>query len=210
MKRLLVWLITVSAAAVFCWCFPLFHIVPLKRAAEEKAAAVFNPSAFADDFWNKQLQPSLTNAVNAEVLLQAIQSDAAAARRRYSHSLGLGDGYTYFLSGKGRVLTVTDDEITLTVTGSATPEISLQVGLLFGNSVRDGTGLLNVNAFPNSQDFNAISEALNHIVETRVLPSLRSQAKVGAIVSFIGCAEVNDESIDLQPLKVVPVQAHVP
>jgi predicted lipoprotein len=85
----------------------------------------------------------------------------------------------------------------------------LQGGLLFGNTVRDGTGLLNVNDFPNSQDFNAISEALNHLVETRVQPKLREQAKVGSVVAFAGCAEVNDGSTDLRPLRVVPVSVEV-
>ena len=79
--------------------------------------------------------------------------------------------------------------------------------MLFGNAIRDGTGLLNVNDYPNSQDFNAISEALNHFVETRVQPQLREIAKVGATIRFVGCAEVNDESTDLKPLRVVPVLA---
>ena len=41
---------------------------------------------------------------------------------------------------------------------------------------------------------------------TRVLPKLREQAKVGANISFAGCAEVADESVDLKPLKVIPIQ----
>jgi predicted lipoprotein len=83
----------------------------------------------------------------------------------------------------------------------------LQTGLLFGNALRDGPGLLSVSDYPNSQDFNGISEALNHIVETRVLPKLREQARVGGKIFFAGCAEVDDESSDLKPLKVVPIQA---
>jgi hypothetical protein len=42
-----------------------------------------------------------------------------------------------------------------------------------------------------------------------VLPQLREKAKVGAIVRFVGCAEVNDESTDLQPLRVIPIQVEV-
>jgi predicted lipoprotein len=100
--------------------------------------------------------------------------------------------------------------MTLAVTeGATSAEVSLQVGLLFSNAIRDGTGLLNVNDYPNSQDFNAISEALNHLVETRVQPKLRAQAKVGATIRFVGCAEVNDESADLKPLKVVPVRTEI-
>ena len=122
----------------------------------------------------------------------------------------MSESYTYFVAGQGRVLTVSDDEILLAVTEGATnAEISLQTGLLFGNAVRDGTGLLSVNDYPDSQDFNAISEALNRLVETRVQPKLREAAKVGATVRFVGCAEVNDESSDLKPLKLVPVEATV-
>jgi predicted lipoprotein len=75
--------------------------------------------------------------------------------------------------------------------------------------VRDGTGLLSVNDFPDSQDFNGISEALNHIIETRVQPKLREAAKVGVSVAFVGCAEVNEETADPRPLKVVPIQVDV-
>jgi hypothetical protein len=38
------------------------------------------------------------------------------------------------------------------------------------------------------------------------LPKLH-EAKVGATVAFAGCAEVDDESSDLKPLKVIPIQA---
>ena len=124
--------------------------------------------------------------------------------------VGLGDSYDYFVSGTGRVSADSDDEISLTMTaGTNTPEISLEVGLLFGNAVRDGTGLLNVNNYPNSQDFNAISEALNHLVETTVTAPLHGTVKTGMTVQFVGCAEVDDESADLHPLKVVPVQVEI-
>ena len=208
MKRLLPWLIAVAVVASVCWWFPLFHVVPLERAAKEKAAATFDPKAFAEKFWNEQLLTSLDKAVKAEVLLPAIQSNIAEAKRKYSRSVGVSESYTYYIAGAGRVLAVSDDEVSLAVTeGGTNAEVSLQTGLLFSNAVRDGTGLLSVNDYPNSQDFNAISESLNRIIEERVLPKLRETAKVGSIISFVGCAEVNDESTDLKPLKVIPVKA---
>jgi predicted lipoprotein len=204
------WLITVAIAMGICWRFPLFHAVPLKTATAEKAAAAFDPKEFAEIFWTNQLLPSLTKAVKAETLLPAIQADAAVAKTNYSHSVGMGESYFYFLSGTGHVTAVSDDAVSLAINGSSTnTEVSLQTGLVFGNALRDGTGQLNVNDYPNSQDFNAISEALNHIVETRVLPKLRDQAKVGAKIYFTGCAEVDDESSDLKPLKVIPIQTEL-
>jgi predicted lipoprotein len=210
MKRFLPWLIALVVLAGLCWRFPLFHVVPLAQAAKEKAAAAFNPAVFAEKFWDEQLLPSLDQAVKLDELLPAIQADAAVAKQKFSRSVGVSESYTYFVSGTGRVLAVSDDEVLLALTSGATgAEVSLQVGLLFGNAIRDGTGLLHVSDYPNSQDFNAISEALNHFVETRVLPKLRESAKVGATVRFTGCAEVNDESADLKPLKVVPIQAAI-
>lgn len=210
MKRFLQWLALAIGLVVLYRVFPLFHIVPLERAMAKKAEAAFDPAEFAETFWNERLLKSFSQAVPAQTLIAAIQSDPAAARKKFSRSLGLSDSYFYFIAGRGRVLEVTEDEITLAVTGSATEaEVSLQVGFLFNNAIRDGTGLLNVNNFPNSQDFNAISEALNHIVETRVQPALREQAKVGSVIQFVGCAEVDDETMDLKPLKVVPIQAEV-
>ena len=181
--------------------------MPLKTATAEKAAMTFNATLFAETFWTNQLLASPDKTVKTEVLLPAIQTDPAAAKKKFAHSVGLSDGYFYFVSGRGRVLAATDDEISLAVTeGGTNAEITLQTGLVFGNALRDGTGLLNASDYPNSQDFNDISAALDHIVETRVLPKLHEQAKVGAMVSFTGCAEVDDESSDLKPLKVIPIR----
>ena len=205
------WLLAIAVVAGLCWRFPLFHVVPLDRAAKEKQAAVFDPAEFATRFWNEKLLKFLDSAVPADELVTMIQADATAAKQRFSRSVGVSESYTYFLRGQGRVVTVSDDEILLALTPGATnAEVSLQAGLLFGNAVRDGTGLLSVNDYPNSQDFNAISESLNRIIEERVQPKLRELGKVGALLRFAGCAEVNDESADLKPLKVVPVLAETP
>jgi len=205
--RVVRWVIAIVIIAGICWLFPLFHAVTLKTAAAEKVAATFNAT---ETFWTNQLLASLDKSVKAETLLPAIQSDASAAKTKFSKSTGLSENYFYFVSGSGRIVAVSDDEVSLAVTdGNTNAEISLQTGLVFGNALRDGTGILNASDYPNSQDFNDISAALNHIVETRVLPKLREQAKVGAKISFAGCAEVDDESTDLKPLKVIPIETEI-
>ena len=207
--RVVRWFIAVVIFASVCWCFPLFHVVPLKIAAAEKAAAKFDATQFAETFWTNQLLPSLDKAVKAEVLVSAVEADAAAAKKKFSRSVGMGESYYYFLHGTGTIVGVSGEDVSLVVRlGSSNAEVSLQTGLVFGNALRDGTGLLNADDYPNSQDFNDISAALNHIVETRVLPKLREQAKRGGIISFAGCAEVDDESTDLKPLKVIPIQTN--
>lgn len=58
----------------------------------------------------------------------------------------------------------------------------LETGPVFGNVLRDGTGLLDVNDFPNSQDFNALSSEINRRVEEQVL--LRSRLVAIGDVQF--------------------------
>lgn len=207
--RLIRWLIAIAVVAGICWLFPPFHIVPLETATAEKAGQKFNAATFAETFWSGKLLPASSKAVRADILLAAIQNDPASAKTNHSHSFGLSDSYIYFLRGEGKVISVSDDEIGLAVSENATnAQIVLQTGPLFGNTIRDGSGLLNPSDYPNSQDFNDISEALNQIVETRILPKLKA-AKAGDKISFAGCAEVNDESSDLKPLKVIPVLTKV-
>jgi predicted lipoprotein len=186
------------------------HVVTMKTATAEKAAVTFNATQFAEMFWTNQLAPALPKSSPAEALLALIQTDPTAAKKKYARGAGVGDSYFYFVAGAGKIIAVSDDDISIAVTvGSTNAEISLQTGLIFGNALRDGSGLLSPSDYPNSQDFNDISAALNHIVENSVQPKLRERAKVGAVISFAGCAEVNDESVDLKPLKVIPIQATI-
>ena len=210
MRRAIAITALIGAAGGLCWLLPLFHVVPLKRALAEKSVKIFDAAQFSDIFWSEKLLPSLDKAVPAEKLLAAIRADPVAAKTNYARSLGMGDSYIYFLRGIGKVISISGDEISVGVSENATnAEIVLETGLIFGNTLRDGTGLLNASDYPDSQDFNDIAAALNKIVETRVLPKLRASAKIGAKISFVGCAEIDDESTDLKPLKVIPIQAEV-
>jgi predicted lipoprotein len=204
------WLIAIVITACIFWLFPLFHIVPLKRATEKKSATVFNATQFAEYFWSEKLLKSLDQAAPVEKLLPAIQADPTAAKKSYARNLGLGDSYIYFLRGEGKIISISGDEISVAVSANATnAEIVLETGMIFGNTLRDGTGLLSASDYPDSQDFNDIAAALNKIVTTRVLPKLRESARIGAKISFAGCVEIDDESADLKPLKVIPVQAEI-
>jgi hypothetical protein len=85
------WPIVILLFATLCWRFPLFQVVPLAKAIQDKAAATFNPAQFAETFWQTQLLKSLDKAVPTEALLPAMQADPSAARKKYSRSVGLDD-----------------------------------------------------------------------------------------------------------------------
>jgi len=203
---------TVAAGtAVLLYFLPLFHVVPLDRAKQSVAGAAFDPAAFVDRFWTERLIPGAARAVDATELVAAVQEDRQSARRTHGRSVGMGRVYYYFVAGTGRVVSVEKNHVGLSLhDGQTQVQVSLETGNIFGNAVRDGTGLLNVNDFPNSQDFNALSSEINGRVEQQVLPALRKMAAVGATVRFVGCAEIMDEDTDLHPLRIVPFIVEAP
>jgi len=206
MKRLLPWLIAIVLVAALCWAFPPFRIRSLKTVREVEAGAQFNSTNFVEKFWSEKLLPGTAQAADAVKVLAAIAESPAKAREQFGRTVGISSSYCYFLRGSGRVVSVSEDSIGLAVNSTGdVVDISVPLGLVFGNAVRDGTGLLQASEFPNAQEFNAIAAGLNTIVETKVLPELQRIAAGGKRVQFVGCVEVADEETDLKPLKLVPI-----
>lgn len=185
---------------------PLFHIVLLQAARQQSSAAAFNATTFVEKFWDERLLKATGQAVDAKTLLAAIGQNREAARKKFGHSPGLGGSYYYFVAGTGHVLSAKDDEIAFALAANGkTPDVIVETGPVFGNAIRDGSGLLNGSDFANSEDFNSISSEINRRVEERVLPLLRKSAVAGAKIHFVGFVEMKDETGDVRPLRLVPI-----
>lgn len=197
--------------------FPPFRIVT-KRAAGDAiatnastgvtAAAAFDAIAFAGKFWSDQLVPAATRAPDAAILLSDLRRDATAAAKTHAHRVGLGHAAYYFARGTGRVTAVERSRLLVDLNGFT---VALRTGPVFGNVVRDGCGLLDVNQVPGLTEFNALSAELNRLVEERVQPALKGAAiTVGATITFAGCAEAPETLPAGGPLLTfIPVAADV-
>ena len=89
------------------------------------------------------------------------------------------------------------------------PDIVLQTGLLFGNAVRDATGLLDASKFADSRQFNEMSTELNRLAETRIIAVLKERAAVGRHLDFAGCVEIQDDASVIKPLAIIPLDVHI-
>ena len=192
--------------AASCWLFPPFHVVrlPKNNQGQPQLQSRFDAASFARSFWADELIPSASNAVPVIELLKAFETDAAAARQKFCRSPGLSETTYAFVQGSGRIAALEKDSIRVKLDGTTNNEVELSTGLLFGNAVRDATGLLDVNRFPNSQDFNDLSTELNQLVENQVLPSLREHAAIGKTLRFTGCLELDSGDLP-KVLSVIPV-----
>ena len=204
-RKLPYWIVALVVACVFFYLFPLFHIVSVKERRAEEAKAAFDPAAFVETFWFGELLVSRDKAVDINLLLAAVAEDPVLARERYSHQIGLSNTCFYFVRGEGAVQDKGEYEMSLSVDGKA-GAVRIEAGPVFGNTVRDGSGLLDVNDFPNSQKFNLVSAELNKRVE-QVLGKLWQEVDVGDAFTFLGCVEITNPETDYVPLRVIPVIA---
>jgi predicted lipoprotein len=201
-------------AAVLLYFFPLFRIVPLNPPATATAAnvapAAFDPRIAAEKIWKGELAAAASRATELKQIVAMVRANPETAKAQFAKSAGMGAAY-FFTRGSGKVVSRERNHVHVAVEGAPNEIIAVRLGPVFGNTVRDGCGLLDVNAFPGLQEFNALSAELNALVEKNVLPALREKAVVGATIRFAGCAEAPESSADAgEPLfMLVPVQAEI-
>jgi predicted lipoprotein len=189
-----------------CWLFPPIRIRSLKEVREVAISAQFDAVEFVEKFWGSQLLPATKEAAGATEVLETIANDPLSVREQFGRTLGVSSSYFLFVNGVGKVVSVEEDGIGLSLRpDSDEVQIAIPLGFVFGNAVRDSTGLLDPGDYPNAQEFNDISAALNSRVESNVLTRLREIAVPGSRIRFAGCAEVADEEQDLKPLALVPI-----
>jgi predicted lipoprotein len=211
LKRRAPWLLATVLLAGMCWAFPPIRVHSLKSIRESQAGT---PGVAAKDsietFWSRQLLPAAEHATDAAAVVHLVAADPKQVRERFGRTVGVSSSYFLFLRGAGRVVAADDESIALSLkpTGDE-PDVVVPLGFVFGNAVRDATGLVSSSSYPNAQAFNEVSAKLNEIVEKRVLPEFQRVATVGRRVRFVGCVEVADEETDLKPLKLVPVDVGV-
>jgi predicted lipoprotein len=199
---------------ILLWFFPLFHVVPLQAPAAGTPAAgapvAFDAVSAAARIWQTELPAAARRTLEVSALVGPLRANAETAKAKFAKSSGLGAAY-YFVRGQGRVVTRERNHLRVALDGASAEIIAIRIGPVFGNTVRDGCGFLDVNAFPGLQEFNALSAELNALVEKNVLPALRERAQVGATIEFAGCAEAPESTPDAgEPLLlIVPVQAEV-
>jgi predicted lipoprotein len=209
--RRLYWVGPVLAAFVLLLYFvPLFHLVPLKTARQQSAAAVFDAVAYVEAFWQGPLLESADRAVDAAALLAALKANPADAAKRFGHRLGLSGTSSFFVSGRGEIVAVDDGTVSIALQTGGPAAVLIEMGPVFGNAIRDGSGLLDVSDFPNAQNFNALSAEINRRVEEQIWPLLESDAAVGRTVSFVGGVDIADSDGVPSSLKLVPIVIDFP
>ena len=194
---------------LICAIFPPVHFASLKQAKLAASSNAFNATRVAGQFWENKLLPIARTAPDALVVLHDFRANPSAAIAKYGKTSGLGGPVYFLISGHGKISEKNKNILTLQLDSlDKNDALQIDIGPLFGNAVRDGTGLLNVSEFPNSIEFNHVAESLNSMVEQHIIKPI-SAAPVGAMIHFSGIVESPADSSPADIWQLVPVIVEV-
>ena len=185
-----------------------YNSVYIKKLSEVKAlkGEQFDAVAYAKELWKNKLPAKLDSAVDITVLKSAITADAEAAFNKYTHALTIGNYRYALVKGSAIVDSVTEDAVIITVQSPQPFKAVLLTELIYGNTLRDASGLLDLQSFPNTNDLNNISEALNRTIREKVIPAVKPLLKPGSKIGFTGAIELNKEHVHFDDIELVPVR----
>ncbi|HYW97439.1 MAG TPA: DUF2291 domain-containing protein [Bacteroidales bacterium] len=167
----------------------------------------FNADKYAALFWDDELPESIAAATPVTILLENLEAGPAEAFKKYGRKLGISKTYYFMVKGSGTIKSVEDDYLQVAVNDKT--DIRIATGFIFGNAVRDGSGQVDINTFLNMTDFNNVSVAIDNLVKEKVIPGLKRTAAPGKQLVFAGAAEIQEDQINLDSLRIIPVQAIV-
>jgi predicted lipoprotein len=165
----------------------------------------FNAVTYTNNFMEKKLTPALTNAIGLNDLMAKLQTSKDKTFDDYSHALAIGNQRYFLVKGKGIITAVNDDDVTIKM-DSTNKTVLIATEFIYGNAIRDASGLIDNNTFTNTTDFNNVSAEINKTIRTTVIPEFKKTAKVGAVVEFAGALELNKEHMNLDKLEIIPIK----
>jgi len=179
-------------------------------ARKNTATTSFDATAFGRKLWTDQFPAKVDSAIQLMTLIDAVNTDGEAAINKYTHALAVGNYRYALIKVDAAVAEVKEDEIVLNVVhkDSVLP-VNLATEFIYGNAIRDASALVAVKDFPNTTDLNGISEGLNRIVRTEVIPPFKSTVKKGDTISVVAAVELNKDHIHWTGLELIPVRLQI-
>jgi len=192
--------------------FLAYHSVYFKKFSEVKGAITskFDAAEFAQKLWEEQMPAKMDSAMDLTELMLAVSIQPDKAFEEYTHALAIGNYRYAMVKFSGLVKEVSEDECLVEIrVADSILTVKLATEFIFGNAIRDASGLVSVKDFPNTDDLNGISEWLNKLVRTKVIPPFKQAVKGGDTVSITAALEINKEHIHWQGSEIIPVRLQI-
>jgi len=203
-KKFIKYFVFIGVILLVAWNSIYFRKLDNMRQSNSQKG--FNAHQYARVFFNDKLLPRLDSAVEFSSLLRRLKADPAGAFSTYSHALDIGNIKYFLIKGEGQINAIDENEVAITTNDSAKHMFTIATEFVYGNAIRDASGLVSLSSFSSTSDMNSVSEEINKIVRTEVLPVFNAKAKVGDNIQFAGAIELNQAHLKLDSIEVLPIK----
>lgn len=188
--------------------FVVYQSVYIKKLNEVNTAKqTFDVQSFSRKFVANDIKLSVDSSLELMEWRRGMLQDPETTFSRYTHALNIGNIRYGMVHGEGRVVSITENEVTLRVKqDSASVTVYVQTEFVYGNAVKEATGTIKLTDFNSTTDLNNVSKEVNKIIRTELLPNFKSNVRVGQFVYFAGAIEENKEHVKVNEFELYPVQ----
>jgi len=203
------WKIIIFVALLGIVIYHSFYFEDLEARKSALAKQEFNATEYVRNFWQKLLNKR-DGAPEAAEIYTLLNRDIPAAIKNYStKSNDVSSTHFFLLRGQGKAVSITEDGVRLSLDKTKEEsQIFIATDLIFGNAVRNASGLVNSDQF-DSMDYNHVSEAINAKVMNEVIPTFRDQVQEQSTVLFFGAGQVFESDPQIRPWKIIPIYLEV-
>jgi len=191
------------SVAILLLLYFSFDIRNLDEYKSSVKADYFDAEAYINNIWENKMPVIARQAPEISVVLDLLENNPDKAFSEYGNKLGISKTWYFMVKGQG-VLGEEDAEA-VWINLADNRRIRLATAFIFGNAVREGSGVVNINNFVNMTDFNNVSIALNKKVKTEVIPVLKNNLIAGQQISFAGAFEFSEDTGSLSDIRIIPV-----
>jgi predicted lipoprotein len=196
-----------SAVAVLLLLYLSLDIENLQEHRFQTKKKVFDATEYAARFWEESLPKSMADATPMPTLLASLNDDPQEAFSKYGRKLGMSKTHYFMVRGTGVIKFIEDEYLMVSIDSNT--NVRIATDFIFGNAVRDGSGQVDINRFLNMTDFNNVSVAIDKLVKEKVVLRLKKMAALGKQLEFVGAVEIQEDQINLDLLRVIPVMTKV-
>jgi predicted lipoprotein len=167
----------------------------------------FDLASYTRVLWERDLPEIARQGADIRSLLSGLTDDPVNTCRTRGHKLGISQTVYFFARGTGTITSLDDENVIVTLGDGR--QVKIATDFIFGNAVREASGLVNIDDFLNMTDFNNVSVDLNKRVKENVARPLRNAAAPGMSIEFTGAFEVNEKKPEPNGIRIIPVMAEV-
>ena len=205
MKKPFSYLILLAVIALLGYKSVYFRkLSEVQASANEKK---IDAASYAKKLWKERMPAKMDSAVDLPVFVHAVGQDKQTALQKFSNALALGNYRYALVKARGLVTAVNKDDVQMQV---AMPDSILHVMVateyVYGNAIRDASKLVELGDFKSTTDLNNVSEEINKIVRSTVVPEFRQNIHSGDSINIVAAIEINKEHVKWSQLELLPVR----